>query len=83
MFFGLKSLYAFLTDLFSRGDDPVRAATKAASTPEADFVTSLTPPTAAESAAADDPQPEADDEGLADDEDDGTEVKEPIARSKR
>ncbi|MEC8275456.1 MAG: hypothetical protein VX005_06520 [Pseudomonadota bacterium] len=76
MFFGLKSLYAFFTDLFSGGDDPVRAATEAASTPEADFVTSLTPPIAAESAAADDPQPEDDDEGLADDDDEDDEDEE-------
>ncbi|MEC8154442.1 MAG: hypothetical protein VX077_06085, partial [Pseudomonadota bacterium] len=76
MFFGLKSLYAFFTDLFSGGDDPVRAATEAASTPEADFVTSLTPLIAAESAAADDPQPEDDDEGLADDDDEDDEDEE-------
>lgn len=78
MFFGLKSLYAFLTDVFSGADDPVRAATEAASTPDADFVTSLDPPAAVESATADERQSvdsdeeedDADDEEDEDDEDD-------------
>ncbi len=72
MFFGLKSLYAFLTDVFSGADDPVRAATEAASTPDADFVTSLDPPAAVESATADERQSvdSDEDEDDADDEDD-------------
>ena len=78
MFFGLKSLYAFLTDLFSGADDPVRAVTEAASTPDADFVTSLDPPAAVESATADERQSvdsdededDADDEKDEDDADD-------------
>ncbi|MBL6771811.1 MAG: hypothetical protein ISQ28_01240 [Alphaproteobacteria bacterium] len=72
MLFGLKSLYAFLTDLFSGADDPVRAATEAASTPDADFVTSLDPPAAVESATADERQSvdSDEDEDDADDEED-------------
>lgn len=72
MFFGLKSLYAFLTDVFSGADDPVRAATEAASTPDADFVTSLDPPAAVESATADERQSvdSDEDEDDADDEED-------------
>ena len=72
MFFGLKSLYAFLTDVFSGADDPVRAATEAASTPDADFVTSLDPPAAVDSATADERQSvdSDEDEDDADDEDD-------------
>ena len=72
MFFGLKSLYAFITDVFSGADDPVRAATEAASTPDADFVTSLDPPAAVESATADERQSvdSDEDEDDADDEED-------------
>ena len=85
MFFGLKSLYAFLTDVFSGADDPVRAATEAASTPDADFVTSLDPPAAVESATADERQSvdsdededDADDEEDEDDEDDDEDDHEP------